>query len=58
MSKGPWVYQFTLADIARAAGVAIEEVKRAKVRKELDPHDFCRVCDWVMRRRVLERLRV
>lgn len=52
MSRQPWVYRFTLADIAMAAAVHPDEVKSAKRRKELDPRDFASVVRYVMVRRI------
>lgn len=46
MSRGPWRFSFTYADVARAAGCSVYTVKRARSSGALDMSDLRSVMHW------------
>lgn len=57
MSRGPWRFSFTYADVAAAAGMDERAVKRAKRRGEFNPRDLRSLFGWLMRQRIVELVR-
>jgi len=57
MSRGAWKYTFTLANLALAAGLTEDEVRKAKRRGEFDPRDFPSVANWLVINRVQRAVR-
>jgi aromatic ring-cleaving dioxygenase len=47
MSRRPWQFTFTYADLADLTGKSVGAVKRAKYKRQFDPRDFESVARWL-----------